>query len=375
MTIPTCRLASPRPAAQISSCQTSHHEVPQATMFTSLDHFRSLLQALPTNNEAARQAARSRQGELTKPPGSLGRLEELAEFLAGWSRDLRPTTARSKTVIFAGNHGVTAQNVSPYPATVTAQMVANFQSGGAAINAISSVAGSQLQIVALDLDRPTEDITRAEAMTTNELLAALNAGADTIKPDLDVVAVGEMGIGNTTIAAVLATKCFGGTGADWAGPGTGLDDHGVKSKAAVIDRALEHHSDTSGAIDILRCLGGRELAAIAGAVVAARHCRIPIVLDGYVATAAVAPLFIEQPAIIEHCLAGHVSAEPAHGRLLAHMQLEPLLDLGMRLGEGTGATLALALLNAAAATHNNMATFAEAAVSNRADPEAAQSDA
>ncbi|MGI9424654.1 MAG: nicotinate-nucleotide--dimethylbenzimidazole phosphoribosyltransferase [Hyphomicrobiaceae bacterium] len=324
-----------------------------------------MLGTLPAADEAARSVARDRQGNLTKPPGSLGRLEELAIFLAGWGRQPRPLVDTAKTVVFAGNHGVTAQGVSPYPPDVTMQMVANFHNGGAAINAITNVAGAQLQVIALDLDEPTQDITVADAMSEDDLLAALNAGAEAVTPDLDLIAVGEMGIGNTTIAAALAARCFGGTGADWAGPGTGLDDAGVKTKAQVIDKALARYNKTATSLTCLKSIGGREIAAIAGAVVAARHQRVPVVLDGYVATAAVAPLYIERPEIVDHCIAGHVSAEPAHRRLLSEMQLDPLLDLGMRLGEGTGASLAITLLKAAAATHNNMATFAEAAVSNR----------
>ena len=334
-------------------------------MFKDLKDFAHKLATLPDADSSARQAAQSRQEQLTKPPGSLGRLEELAVFLAGWSRNGLPCTDRMKTVIFAGNHGVTAQGVSPYPPEVTAQMIANFKNGGAAINAITASTGAALEVVGLDLDRPTVDITVAPAMTENELLASLNAGADVITSEVDVLALGEMGIGNTTIAAALSASCFGGSGADWAGPGTGLDDEGIGKKAEVVDRALGLHAEVRCAADRLRCLGGRELAAIAGAVLAARHRRVPVVIDGYVASAAVAPLFADNPNIMAHCMAGHASAEPAHIKLLARLGLMPILDLGMRLGEGTGATLALSVLRAAAATHNGMATFEEAAVANR----------
>lgn len=334
-------------------------------MFASLDDFASALHNLPAPNAEARQAARRRQGELTKPPGSLGRLEACAEFLAGWGRTPQPCAERVKTLIFAANHGVTARNVSPFPPDVTAQMVANFKAGGAAINAITASVGSQLDVIPLALDTPTGDISSAPAMTPDELLAALKAGADAVPADIDVIAVGEMGIGNTTIAAALSANAFGGSGADWCGPGTGLDAAGVANKAAVVDAALARHAGATTAAERLACLGGRELAAMAGAILAARHARVPVILDGYVATAALAPLFKDNPAVTDHCLAGHLSAEPAHARLLAAMDLDPLLALDMRLGEATGATLALAVLRAAAATHNEMATFAEAAVSNR----------
>jgi nicotinate-nucleotide--dimethylbenzimidazole phosphoribosyltransferase len=203
-------------------------------------------------------------------------------------------------------------------------------------------------------------------MSEEEVLEALNAGAQAVDPHADLLAFGEMGIGNTTIAGALAAAALGGVGADWAGPGTGLGAEGVAHKAAVIDEALSlHRSEARSAAECLRRLGGRETAAIAGAVVAARHRLIPVVLDGYVVTASIAPLFRENPAIAAHCLAGHCSAETAHAKLLAAIGLAPLLDLGMRLGEGTGATLAISVIRAAARAHNEMATFAEARVANR----------
>jgi nicotinate-nucleotide--dimethylbenzimidazole phosphoribosyltransferase len=336
--------------------------------FSDLTAFTHALHDLPGPNLGWRQAAIDRQQQLTKPAGSLGRLEECAIFLAGWGQTPEPRADRLGVVIFAGNHGVTARGVSPFPPDVTAQMVANFAAGGAAINAIAKVNGAALGVVPLALDTPTGDISRGAAMSEAELLEALNAGARAVATGIDLLALGEMGIGNTTIAAALAASSLGGTGADWAGPGTGLDPEGIARKAAVIDEALALHAGSGGsAVDILRCLGGRETAAIAGAVVAARHHSIPIILDGYVVTASLAPLFRENAAILDHCLAGHCSAEPAHRRLLAEMGLLPLLDLDMRLGEGTGAVLAMALLRAAAATHNQMATFAEAQVANRGD--------
>jgi nicotinate-nucleotide--dimethylbenzimidazole phosphoribosyltransferase len=303
---------------------------------------------------------------LTKPTGSLGRLEECALFLAGWGDVPEPRAERARLIVFAGNHGVTARGISLFPPNVTEQMVANFANGGAAINAIAKAGNIELDVVSLSLDRPTGDISRQPAMSEAELLDALNAGAAAVERGGDVIAFGEMGIGNTTIAAALAAGSLGGSGADWAGPGTGLGPEGVEHKAAIIDEALALHRDSNDKpADILCKLGGRETAAIAGAVLAARHRLIPVILDGYVATASIAPLFKQNPAIVSHCLAGHRSAEPAHGRLLYRMGLSPLLDLDMRLGEGTGAALAMSILRAAAATHNDMATFAEASVANR----------
>jgi nicotinate-nucleotide--dimethylbenzimidazole phosphoribosyltransferase len=334
--------------------------------FHDLDAFNRALHDLPHANTLWREAARERQRQLTKPAGALGRLEDCAVFLAGWGEEERPRTDDPRVVVFAGNHGVTARGVSPFPTDVTAQMVANFDGGGAAINAIAKSSGVALEVVPLSIERPTGDISRQAAMSDTELLEALNAGASAVARGGDILAFGEMGIGNTTIAAALAAASLGGRGADWAGAGTGLDAAGIAHKAAVIDEALALHAGAAGsAADSLRRLGGRETAAIAGAVLAARHRGVPVVLDGYVVTASVAPLFGENPAIIDHCLAGHCSAEQAHRHLLARLGLHPLLDLGMRLGEGTGAVLAMALLRAAVAAHNEMATFAEARVANR----------
>lgn len=334
--------------------------------FQDLAAFAHALHDLPPANERWRAAARTRQSELTKPAGSLGRLEECAVFLAGWSTGERPRMDDPRVAIFAGNHGVTERGVSPFPTDVTAQMVANFANGGAAINAIAKSCGAALSVVPLSLDAPTGDISRRAALSEAELLEALNAGAAAVAQGGDLLAFGEMGIGNTTIAAALAAMALGGSGADWAGAGTGLDAAGVAHKAAVIDEALALHNAAKGnAAETLRRLGGRETAAIAGAVLAARHRGVPVVLDGYVVTASVAPLFATNPAILDHCLAGHCSAERAHRTLLARLGLRPLLDLDMRLGEGTGAVLAMALLRAAVAAHNEMATFAEARVANK----------
>ncbi len=335
-------------------------------MFSSLTAFSEALDDLPPANAAWRSQAQARQQQLTKPAGSLGRLEDCAVFLAGWGHAPVPCADRMRVIVFAGNHGVTARGVSPFPAEVTAQMVANFAHGGAAINAISAACGAELEVVPLSLDAPTADISRAPALSEDELLAALNAGAAAVTQGGDILAFGEMGIGNTTIAAALAARSLGGSGADWAGPGTGLGAEGIAHKAQVIDEALALHAGSGdGAAAILRHFGGREQAAIAGAVLAARHALIPVVLDGYVVTASLAPLFRQNRDSLAHCIAGHRSAEPAHRRLLDAFALEPLLDLGMRLGEGTGAALALAIMRAAAEAHNNMATFAEARVADR----------
>ncbi len=364
LTLAPVRSAAPQGLVpEFSSCQPASSRLAPCVMFDTLTEFANALAYLPTANSRTTVAASRRQDRLTKPPGSLGRLEEIARHFAAWQETERPEVRRPATLVFAANHGVTAQAVSPFPSAVTAQMVDNFAAGGAAINAIASSVGATLRVIPLDLDNPTADITEAPAMTESELLDALNAGANALPPDADLVALGEMGIGNTTIAAALAASSFGGNGTRWAGPGTGLDDTGVRHKASVVDAALERHASASDAVERLRCLGGRELAAIAGAALAARINRTSVILDGYVTTAAIAPLFADNSAIVDHCLAGHCSAEPAHALLLGSMRLRPLLDLDMRLGEATGATLAVAVVRAALAAHNEMATFSEAGVS------------
>lgn len=332
------------------------------TLFPTVAAFEAALDSLSQPDMAARDAAAQRQGQLTKPPGSLGRLEDIAVFFAGWQGVERPRITRGRAVIFAGNHGVVARGVSAFPAEVTAQMVANFTAGGAAINALAAVAGLALSIVPLDLDRPTVDFTTGPAMSEAECLAALAAGAEAVG-DADLLVLGEMGIGNTTPAAALAAASFGGDAALWVGPGTGVDAQGLSRKAlAVTDGLTRHRAQLTSAFEILRRLGGREIAAMAGAVLAARIKRIPVVLDGFIGTAAVAPLASANPNITAHCLSGHCSAEPGHTLLLARLGLEPILSLKMRLGEGSGAAVAVQVIRSALAAHDGMATFAEAGV-------------
>jgi nicotinate-nucleotide--dimethylbenzimidazole phosphoribosyltransferase len=332
--------------------------------FATLADFEDALADLPQADATAIAAAEARQAQLTKPAGSLGRLEELAVFFSGWQGREKPSIERGRAVVFAGNHGVTVQGISAYPPAVTVQMVANFEAGGAAINALAGAAGLELRVVALNLDRPTADFTTAPAMTEDECLAALSAGAAAVTPELDLLVVGEMGIGNSTAAAALCARSFGGTAAEWVGPGTGLDAAGVAHKAAVVERALALHGDAPrGPFETLRRVGGREIAAIAGAVLRARQLGIPVVLDGFISCSAVAPLAASVPGVTDHCLAGHCSAEPGHARLLARLGLEPLLRLGMRLGEGSGAALAVGVIRSALAVHAQMATFGQAGVS------------
>jgi len=334
------------------------------TIFSSVAAFEAALADLPGPDSSAQDAARARQAQLTKPAGSLGRLEEIAIFLAGWQRRERPRLDQGRAAIFAGNHGVTAHGVSAFPPSVTEQMVANFRSGGAAINALAGAAGLELVVVPLDLDRPTADFTSGAAMSATECLDALNAGAAVVDEGLDLLLLGEMGIGNSTAAAALCARSFGGAAADWTGPGTGVDDDGIARKIAVVARALEVHAyAATSAFETLRRVGGREITAMAGAALRARQLGVPVLLDGFIGCAALAPLAADNADIVDHCLAGHCSAEPGHRRLLDRLGLDPILSLGMRLGEGSGAAVAANIVRAALAAHGGMATFAEAAVS------------
>ncbi|HUD29807.1 MAG TPA: nicotinate-nucleotide--dimethylbenzimidazole phosphoribosyltransferase [Novosphingobium sp.] len=328
--------------------------------------FAAALAALPEPDAAARDAAYHRQMRLTKPAGSLGRLEDIALFMAGWQRAERPRIDRVQAVVFAGNHGVARRGVSAYPPEVTAQMVANFEAGGAAINALTRACGAELSVVALDLDRPTGDIAREPAMSEDECLDALNRGAASLKADTQLLLVGEMGIGNTTPAAALCAQELGGKASAWVGRGTGLDERGLARKAVVVEQALTLHGTAcTDAFQTLRHLGGREIAAMAGAILAARLQRVPVLLDGFIASAAIVPLARDNPALTDHCIAAHRSAEAGHGRLLEALGLEPLLRLGLRLGEASGAALAVPIVRAALATHDEMATFEEAAVAGK----------
>ena len=245
------------------------------------------------------------------------------------------------------------------------QMVANFQSDGAAVNQICKSFDLGLKVFELALERPTRDITQDAALDEAECAATMAYGMEATE-GCDILCVGEMGIGNTTIAAAICNGLFGGEAQDWVGPGTGVGSDGLKRKADAVSRAVALHKAHLGdPLEVLRRLGGRELAAMAGAVLAARLQRIPVILDGYVATAAAAVLHALRPDALDHCVAGHLSAEPAHRRLLEKLGLKPILALDMRLGEGSGAALAAGIVKAAANLHNGMATFASAGVSNK----------
>jgi nicotinate-nucleotide--dimethylbenzimidazole phosphoribosyltransferase len=327
------------------------------------DDIRALLAIMPEASATCVEDVRARDRELTKPEGSLGRLEEVVEHLAAWQGRSRPVIQRPVVAIFVANHGVVAQGVSAYPQAVTRAMLENFAAGGAAVNQICATYDLGLKVFELALDHPTPDITVEPAFDEAGCAATFAFGMEAIAGGADLLCLGEMGIGNTTVAAAIYHALYGGDPAHWVGRGTGVDDAGLARKVDAVRRAValnKGHLDDP--LEVMRRLGGREIVAMAGAIMAARMERIPVILDGYVVTAAAALLHALNPATIDHCLAGHRSTEGAHADVLARLGKKPLLDLGMRLGEGSGAALAAGLVKAAVACHCDMATFSQAQV-------------
>lgn len=334
----------------------------------TLDEMRAILASFPGPDRDAGAAAQAREAQLTKPAGALGRLEEINIWMATWQAKHPPACVHPRAVVFAGNHGVAKLGVSAYPAEVTMQMVKNFVDGGAAVNQLCRAVDADLRVYEMALEQPTADFTAGPAMSEEDCATAMAYGMMAVEPGIDLLAVGEMGIANTTAAAALAAAIFGGAAADWVGPGTGIAGEGLQRKSAVVEKAVTLHRDAAkDGFDLLRRLGGREFAAMVGAIMAARMAHVPVLLDGYATCAAAATLFALDKTALDHCQVAHRSAEPGHRRLLEHLGKAPLLDLGMRLGEASGATLAIAIVKAALACHNGMATFAEAGVSGKDD--------
>ncbi len=331
--------------------------------------------------ELSRERAWQRQALLTKPAGALGRLEQLAVHLAALQRSERPAAERAVIVIFAGDHGVVAEGISAYPQVVTLEMMRNFGRGGAAVAVLARSLGASLHVVnvgALEdvaeaavrnarVAAGTRNFCEAEAMSPQQLADAVAVGRDLVDelaPGLDVFLAGEMGIGNTTSASALACALLDLPPADLAGPGTGLDAEGVRHKAEVIGRALARHAaDRDDAVGLLQRLGGLEIAALVGAYVRCAQRGLPVLVDGFICSVAALCAQRINPSVAPWLLLSHASAEPGHRRVVEALNSEPLLDLGMRLGEGSGAAMALPLLRLACELHNNMATFADAGVS------------
>ena len=338
----------------------------QNTPPISLSEIRTHLQALPAADSVAEAAAREQQATLLKPRGALGRLEALAIWMASWQGRNPPQVNTPQIAVFAANHGIAAQGVSAWPQEVTAQMVSAMVAGHAAINQLARVANAGLRVYEMDLAHPTADITLGPAMTEPECARAIAYGMAAVEPGTDLLCLGEMGIANTAVAAALSAALFGGEASDWVGPGAGLSPEGMDNKRLMVSRALAVNHASVGAGDplaVLCALGGFELAAIAGAVLAARLVRVPVVLDGFTATAAAAVIASATPGGLDHCLVSHCSAEPGHRRLLDRLGLEPLIDFGLRLGEASGAALVIPLIRAAVACHEGMGTLAVAGVS------------
>jgi nicotinate-nucleotide--dimethylbenzimidazole phosphoribosyltransferase len=325
-----------------------------------------LFAELPGPDLEAATATAEREGQLTKPAGSLGRLEELVSWLATWQGKHPPAIEHPRTAVFAGNHGVTERGVSAFPAEVTKQMVANFLHGGAAVNQLCGFADADLKVFELDLDNPTGDFSQGDAMTEADCTSAIAYGMMAVEPGIDLLCLGEMGIGNTTSAAAVCGLLFGGGAEDWVGPGTGVTGSALSNKKAVVDEAIALHQSAKGnGLEVLRRVGGMELAAIVGAILAARMARVPVVLDGFICTAAAATLEVACKGALDHCIVAHSSAEPGHENLMDQLGKKSLFDFGMRLGEASGASLAIPILKAAVACHSGMATFAEAGVSGK----------
>lgn len=332
-----------------------------------LDDARRLLRDLPGADLAAATQAGLREGQLTKPAGALGHLEDLAAWMATWQGRHPPTLQRPRVAVFAGNHGVAERGVSAYPTAVTVQMVKNFVDGGAAVNQICTAMNADLRVYELALDTPTADFTTAPAMTEEDCGRALAYGMMAVEQGIDLLCLGEMGIGNTTAAAALSCALFGGAPEAWVGPGTGVAGSAYEAKVAAVAAGVARHRDAAAdPFDMLRRLGGREMAAICGAVLAARMARVPVLLDGFVCTAAAMPVLAAEARGLDHCRVGQMSPEPGHRRLIERLGTRPILDLGMRLGEAAGAALAIGTVRAAVACHTGMATFADAGVSGPA---------
>ena len=340
--------------------------------------------AVAPPSAAAAQAARERQGTLTKPPGALGRLEDLSVWVASCQGDCPPGQfERARVVVFAGDHGVARSGVSAFPPEVTAQMVANFRAGGAAINVLAGVAGASVRVVdvAVDSDdaaehkvrRSSGDIAVEDALTPDEAVAAVAAGRaiadEEVDAGADLLIAGDMGIGNTTPATVLVCALTNTEPVAVVGRGTGIDDAGwIRKTAAVRDALYRAHAVRYEPVDLLRVAGGADLAAMAGFLAQAAVRRTPVLLDGVVVTAAALAAERMAPGARAWWQAGHRSTEPAHSLALAQLELDPIIDLGMRLGEGSGAAVALPVLRAAIATLAEMATFDDAGVSGRSEP-------
>jgi nicotinate-nucleotide--dimethylbenzimidazole phosphoribosyltransferase len=327
----------------------------------STDWLREALTRLPARDEVAAAAVHARAANILRPSGALRWLDEIAEWIAGWHHDPTPRVERPAGLIFAADHGIAAATkVSAYPTGVTEAMLAAYREGRSTITAFARHAGAVVEAVDVGVGRPTADIRYEAALSRtrfDEVVATAVAAVDAL--DTDLLVLGEMGIGNTTPSAAVAAALAGGETAAWVGRGTGIDDESLARKRVAVQEAVRRIAGVTDPLEVLREVGGAELVAIAAATVAARLRSIPVLLDGYVVTASVLPLAVVDPAALDHCTVGHCSAEPGHRRLLERLGKRPLLDLDMRLGEGSGAMAAVPLVAMACAGITDVPTFEE----------------
>jgi nicotinate-nucleotide--dimethylbenzimidazole phosphoribosyltransferase len=336
---------SPRPSSETSSVT---------------EEIRSLLGEMPASDDAAAAAVRARAAQNLRPGGAIARLDEVAVWLAGWQRTSKPRVEAPAAVVFIADHGVATEGVSAYPAEVTEAMLRALRAGAATASAMSRTLGATLAVVDVGVGRPTANLARESALSRARFDECFEAGRRALADvTTDLVVLGEMGIANTTSASTVCAALFGGPAEEWVGRGTGIDDATFARKLGVVEAARRRIDKAAEPLEVLRQVGGAELVAIAGATVEARLRSIPVVLDGFVVTAAVAGLEVVRPGALDHCLAGHCSGEPGHRLLLEKLGKAPLLDLGLRLGEGSGALAAVPLVKLAAASVTEVATFDE----------------
>ena len=333
---------------------------PTGSSASASQWLRDAMTAMPERDDVSYDAVTARAAEILRPAGALARLDEVAAWAAGWQRTSSPAVRKPAALIFAADHGVTAAGVSKYPTDVTGAMLAAYRAGKSTITAFAAVAGASVEAIDVGVGRPTGDIRYESAMSLDRFDAAVAAGRDAVdRLDADLLVLGEMGIGNTTAAAAVAAALGGGEVAAWVGRGTGVDDEGLSRKREAVREAVTRVVGVHDPFEVLREVGGAELVAMAAAIVAARHRRLPVLIDGYVVTAAALPLATINAAALDHCLVGHCSSEPGHRRLLERLGKQPLLDLEMRLGEGSGAMAAVPLVAMACAGITEVPTFGE----------------
>jgi nicotinate-nucleotide--dimethylbenzimidazole phosphoribosyltransferase len=321
----------------------------------------ALLDDLPGPDLEASAAVRRRAEDILRPAGALARLDTTAEWVAAWQRTSTPSVDRPAALIFAADHGVAAAtSVSAYPTDVTRAMYTAYEQGRSTLSAFARQVGATVRAVDVGIGDPTGDIRHEPALTAERFdrtVATAVAAVDDL--DTNLLVLGEMGIGNTTAAAAVAAALAGGEATGWVGRGTGVDDDGLARKLEAVKTAVRRIAGVTDPIEVLREVGGAELVAMAAAVLEARHRSIPVVLDGYVVTAAALPLALVDPTALDHCVVGHCSAEPGHRMLLERLGKQPLLDLNMRLGEGSGAMAAVPLIAMACAGITEVPTFSE----------------